>query len=515
MIRVAKIENGTIQGLPAADPRITSFKGIPFAAPPIGENRWRAPQPAKDWDGVLKAFEFGPISLQAPTGVNKEDIYTREWAVDPEIPMDEDCLYLNVWTPACSIDEKLPVYVWYFGGGLQVGNTAEMEFDGERIARRGIVVVTVNYRLNAFGFLCHPEITEEAPGAPANFGHLDQQAGTRWVKRNITAFGGDSDNITIGGQSAGGGSVLCQLTSPQNEGLFQKAIIESGIITSLYPGNFAPGSSENLTEEEQEGVKFFEFLGVSTLAEARKLDAEYINNKSLEYQKFWGAVADNVFCVGNAFDLFLENKRWMIPILLGHTSTEFYSIPECKTLEAFREMAVEMFGEAKNEYLSLCQTPSDNIEELRNKASVRGIEYAIRVAAQANSDSGTNVPMYYYNFDAEIPGWDNPGTFHSVDLWFFFETLAKCWRPFVGKHYDLARQMCNYWSNFIRSGNPNGKDSNGEDMPQWEPYTKESPYGMVFRDKAEFVKEQPDELMKFLVKERVNCLPLCKNKGDL
>lgn len=174
MLRTVKIENGLVQGLPAADPRITSFKGIPFAAPPVGENRWRAPQKVKDWDGVLKAFEFAPTSMQAPTVIDVNNIYTREWSVDPDLPMDEDCLYLNVWTPACSTDEKLPVYVWYFGGGLQCGSTAEMEFDGERIARRGVVVVTVNYRLNVFGFLCHPEITEEAPEAPANFGNLDQ-----------------------------------------------------------------------------------------------------------------------------------------------------------------------------------------------------------------------------------------------------------------------------------------------------------------------------------------------------
>lgn len=233
MIRVVKIENGMVRGLPAADPRITSFKGIPFAAPPVGENRWRAPQPVEDWEGVFDALEFAPISMQAKTVIDVNNIYTREWSVDPEIPMDEDCLYLNVWTPAKSADEKLPVYVWYFGGGLQVGHTAEMEFDGERIARRGIVVVTINYRLNTFGFLCHPEITAESPEAPANFGHLDQQAGTRWVKRNIAAFGGDPDNITIGGQSAGAGSVMAQLTSPQNEGLFQRAIIQSGAIAPL------------------------------------------------------------------------------------------------------------------------------------------------------------------------------------------------------------------------------------------------------------------------------------------
>lgn len=501
MLRELKVENGIVQGLPAADPRITSFKGIPFAAPPVGENRWRAPQPTKNWKGVLKAFEFAPISMQAKTVIDENNIYTREWNVDPDIPMDENCLYLNVWTPACSKDEKLPVFVWYFGGALQFGNTAEMEFDGERIARRGIVVVTVNYRLNVFGFLCHPEITAEAPGAPANFGNLDQQAGTQWVKRNIAAFGGDPNNITIGGQSAGGGSVLSQLTSPQNEGLCHKAIIESGVITMLYEGNPMPIEKYNLAEAEQEGEKFFEFLGVSSLAEARQLEADYICDKSLEYKKFWGTVQDDVFCVGDAFKLFLQNKRLMVPVLLGQTSSEFFNVPIVENINEFKEMAIKMFGEDADEYLEFFKSEADNIDEIRKKASVSSLEYAIRIIGQANADTNANMPLYYYNFDAEIPGWDNPGTFHSVDLWFFFETLAKCWRPFVGKHYDLARQMCNYWANFISFGNPNDKDSTGEEMPYWETYTADAPYGMVFRDKAEFLKEQPSDLMKFLVKE--------------
>ncbi len=501
MIRVVKTENGIVQGLPAADPRITSFKGIPFAAPPVGENRWRAPQPAKDWEGILKAYAFAPISMQPTPGLDKNDIYAREWAVDPEIPMDEDCLYLNVWTPACSTDEKLPVYVWYFGGGLQVGNTAEMEFDGERIARRGIVVVTVNYRLNAFGFLCHPQITAEAPEAPANFGHLDQQAGTRWVKRNIASFGGDPNNITIGGQSAGGGSVLSQLTTQQNEGLFQRAVIQSGIITDLYPGNRMPGDTLSLAEAEEDGIKFFKFLGVNTLSQARALEAEYLNQKAQEYRHFWGTVVDGQFCTDNSFRLFLENKRLMVPILLGHTEAEFYNRPMTSTIEDFKKMANELFGENAGEFLELCNVDNTSIEEIVNRASVKGIEYTIRVAAQANASTGANTPLYYYNFDADIPGWDHPGTFHSVELWFTFETLAKCWRPFVGKHYDLARQMCDYWVNFIRSGNPNGLDSIGEALPQWDFYTPEAPYTMVFKDKPEFIKDGPSDLMKFLVKE--------------
>ena len=223
MLRTADTENGKVRGLPAADPRITAFKGIPFAAPPVGENRWRASQPAENWQGVRDCFEFAPISVQDIPGIG-DDIYCREWHVDPEIPMSEDCLYLNVWTNAKSAHERKPVLVWFFGGAFQWGYTAEMEFDGERLARRGIVVVTVNYRLGALGFLCHPQLTREQPDAPCNFGCLDQQAGLRWVRRNIAGFGGDPDNITIAGQSAGGGSVMAQMACRDNEGDFRRAV---------------------------------------------------------------------------------------------------------------------------------------------------------------------------------------------------------------------------------------------------------------------------------------------------
>lgn len=500
LLREVTVENGVVRGLPAADPRITSFKGIPFAVPPTGENRWRAPQPAQDWQGVLKAYEFAPISLQVRQELDDNNIYTREWAVEPDIAMSEDCLYLNVWTPAKKADEKLPVYVWYFGGGLQVGHTAEMEFDGERIARRGIIVVTVNYRLNAFGFLCHPEITAESPDAPANFGHLDQQFATRWVHRNIAAFGGDPDNITIGGQSAGGGSVLSQLTSPQNEGFCKRAIIQSGVIRHAYPGSRFPFVSMTLAEGEKEGEKFFDYLGVSSLQEARALDAVYLRDKIVEYKKFWGAVIDDRYCVGNPYDLFAQNKRLMVPVLLGRTSSEFFNTPEVSSVDELKELAYQLFGDEAETFLQLCDIESGDIEHIKQKASISSLEYGIRILCCANSDNGGQTPLYTYNFDAEIPGWDNPGTFHSVDLWFSFETLAKCWRPFTGKHYDLARQMCNYWSHFIKTGDPNGLDSTGEQLPVWKPHTREQINEVILGDTVETTTSSND-LIEFLASQ--------------
>ena len=324
MIRLAKTENGFVKGIEAADPRITAFKGIPFAAPPIGENRWRAPQPCPDWEGTLEAYRFNPIGMQDTPGLGT-DIYCREWHVDPDIPMSEDCLYLNVWTNAKSVDEKLPVMVWYFGGGLQWGYTSEMEFDGERIARRGVVVVTVNYRLNAFGFLAHPELTANQSEAPTNFGHLDQVAGLKWVIRNIEAFGGDPNNITIAGQSAGGGSVLSILTSPNCSGLFQKAIIQSAMINSPY-NDMKVSFIQSLSEAEQNGINFFEYMGVKNLEEARKLDPIYVRNKYSEFyniNRMMTTVIDEKYCVGVPLSLMMQNKHAKVPILSGITSDEF------------------------------------------------------------------------------------------------------------------------------------------------------------------------------------------------
>ena len=470
MIRTVQVEQGILRGAPAADPRITAFKGVPFAAPPLGKLRFAPPQPPAPWKGERECYLFSPIPVQPSPERNPspDDIYAREWAVDPDIPVSEDCLYLNVWTPAKSAGEKLPVYFWIFGGGWQVGHTAEMEFDGERIARRGIVVVTVNYRVNLFGFMSHPEITAEYPDAPTNFGLLDQQFGLKWVYRNIAAFGGDPENITIGGQSAGGGSVLFHVSSPESRKYFKRAVVESGIFEHPFTEVFP---RRTVQDAEQLGKEFFAFCGVKNLAEARALSTDELRKKWGEWGGFaksvqtWAPVYDGLMVKSGFTEGIRDGSVKPCPLLIGFTGDEF------------------LVGSEKD----------------GSGARINMVELGIRNMQRAAEAAGLQTENYFYRFDVPIPGWDNPGTFHSVDLWFFFETLAKCWRPFTGMHYDVARKMCNYLCNFIKDGNPNGDDCSGEKLPAWKPFSSAHPDCMVFSTDCDLKAYPPSaEMAKFL-----------------
>ncbi len=444
MLRETNVENGRVRGLPGSDPRITVYKKIPFAAPPIGENRFRAPQPAANWEGTLNAFEFGPISVQDRPGLGT-DIYCREWHVDSNVEISEDCLYLNIWTPAKTADEKLPVLVWYFGGGFQWGYPSEMEFNGEKLSKRGIVVVTVNYRLNCFGYIAHPEITAEAPEAPGNFGLLDQQAGLMWVSRNIAAFGGDPDKITIAGQSAGGASTMHQFVNQKSRALVKGAVVLSGMIRLP---NSADDIFEPLSLEEAEkcGKDFFDFLGVKSLEEARRLSFEDLfngYNKYVQENPRMFPIKDGKFVKDNPIDMIARGDCADAPIISGNTSDEF----------------------------------------LVNGISV--VEQSVKSTFLSAQESGSDQNMYYYRFDSDIPGDGHegdsyPGTFHSCDLWFFFDNIDKCHRPYSGRHYNLANQMCDYLANFIKTGNPNGKGYDNSILPKWDPYRKESHSEMEF-----------------------------------
>ncbi len=445
MLRTAKVKNGIVKGLPGNDPRITVFRGIPFAAPPVGENRWKAPQPVQDWEGERCCYEFGPISFQDAPGMGT-DLYCREWHVDKDIPMSEDCLYLNIWTPAKKNDEKLPVLVWYFGGGFQWGYTAEMEFNGEALAKKGIIVVSVAYRLNVFGYLAHKDITAEHPDAPGNYGMLDQRAGLNWVYENIAAFGGDPDRITIAGQSAGGGSVLQQLTCAQNNDIIKGAVILSGIIT---PENSAEDifSPISLESAEELGAKFFDFMGFKSLEDARKATSRELldgyNRFKNEGGKMMFPIMDGKFCIGNPTERLIGRQCADVPIITGNTADEF------------------------------------------TFAGVNIVEKSVKAALPKMAENAPGQKFFYYRFDPDIPGdgykgESYPGTFHSCDLWFFFDTLEKCHRPYTGRHFELAHQMSDYFANFVKTGDPNGKGHDGAVLPVWGSYSAAAPNEMEF-----------------------------------
>jgi para-nitrobenzyl esterase len=487
MLRITKTENGTVRGIPAADPRITVFKGIPFAAPPVGELRWRAPQPAANWKGVRACLEFMPIAMQRVPGENPQAFYAKEWHVEPEVAMDEDCLYLNIWTNAKTGNEKMPVIVWIYGGGLMEGYPYEMEFDGERIARRGVILVSINYRLNVFGFLAHLEIIKRSPdGFVANWGYLDQKAGIDWVRRNIANFGGDPNNITIFGQSAGGGSVLAHVNSPLAKEAFTKAIVQSGggVHTKEMLRLLPPFL--DLNDLAEQGKAFFDYIGAKNLAEARAIDSKTLLAKHIEFNKYWNATIDGKYVVEDSSASILAGHQSKIPIMIGSTTGESLIIPTDDDIETW---AKGHFPDIAREFCMLArEKASAERISLKQAATINEFELSARLFCEVVAEQGGQT-VFGYSFGPEIPG-DDAGAFHSSDLWFEFETLAKCWRPFKGKHYDLARQMCNYWTNFARSGDPNGLDADGTPMQKWTPYILESPLVMEFLDKPGMEKEQ-------------------------
>lgn len=450
MIRETITENGAVRGLAADDPRVTAFYGIPFAAPPVGPNRWKAPKPCESWDGVRKCFEFGPASMQDQPGVSG-DIYCREFHVDPDIPVSEDSLYLNVWTPSKTMDEKLPVLVFIYGGSFQWGYASELEFCGTRLARHGIVVVTVSYRLGAFGFLAHPSLSKEDPAHPTNFGLLDQQAALAWVYKNIASFGGDPENITLAGQSAGGASVLFAMADPDSAVMIDKAAIFSGLIRNpFYFDDII--SPKKLSDAEQNGEEFIRFLGCSSIDEAREVDpitiVDIYKRFASDHPRFVPCI-DGRFVKDDPYKLMLSGKLCDIPLLTGYTKDEF--------MDALPTSADETDDRIKA-----------NVITKNGRKLINTVENTVRTVADARMRSNAKAPMYVYKFGPDIPGPDDPGAFHSCDLWFWFETIQKCWRPYKGTHYELARRMCDSFSNFIRSGDPNGTGYDGVKLPEWK-----------------------------------------------
>ncbi|WP_409932539.1 carboxylesterase/lipase family protein [Xanthocytophaga flavus] len=475
-----KTANGLVEGTTEKS-GIRSFKGIPFAAPPVGDLRWREPQPVKNWTGVLKTEKFGPRAMQRPIF---GDMGFRSNG------MSEDCLYLNVWTPAKSGNEKLPVLVYFYGGGFVAGDGSEARYDGESMAQKGIVALTVNYRLGVFGFMAHPELTKESPNkASGNYGLMDQTAALRWVQQNIAAFGGDPKRVTIAGESAGSFAVSAQMASPHSKNLIAGAIGESGSLLSLQP--LMP-----LSQAEQTGVKFAADAGANSLAALRAIPAEQLLEATAKPGTPWfSAIVDGYFFPTSPADIFKAGQQAHVPLLGGWNSEEmnyrFIMGQEAPTAENYTKAVQKLYGDKATEALKLYPASSENevTQSATDLAGDRFIGYSTwKWLDVHNQTGGKPVYRYYYtrprpqmkaamgnaapglaggvvkNTDANaIKMPPATGAVHSAEIEYAMGNLPHNQvYEWSADDYKVSETMQNYFANFIKTGNPNGKG-----LPEW------------------------------------------------
>jgi para-nitrobenzyl esterase len=454
-----------VHGKLSADGRVRDFLGIPFAAPPVGKLRWKPPQPAAKWRGVRQATAFGSRCMQASI---YEDMVFR----DPGI--SEDCLTLNVWTPANTGDSKLPVMVWIYGGGLNAGGSSEPRQDGEHLARRDVVVVSMNYRLNIFGFFAHPDLSAESPQhAAGNYGLLDQTAALRWVARNIGAFGGDPGNVTIFGESAGSMSVSAQMATPLARGLFAHAIGESGGLIGR--------PVRSLSEAEAYGVKFAQgAFGGARLPGLRAVKAANLLRAAQRACKAGdcGVLSpdiDGYFLPEPVPQIYAAGKQAHVPLLAGWNRDEgtgqVLDAPERPTLESFRAMAAQRFGARADEFLKVYAAGNDEeaLQAAEDFAGDTFIAYSTWAWMEAHLKTGSSA-VYRYRFDLASPGDPNHpvsgGAFHSDEIEYVFGNLdsrpGAAWRP---EDHALSELMQSYWTKFAKDGDPSGGG-----VPKWPAY---------------------------------------------
>lgn len=460
-LTVVPTEAGLVSGVKIDD--IAAYKGIPFAAPPVGDLRWKAPQSAKHWHGVRECIAFSASPMQAkPTPFM---VYTSEFLI-PESPISEDCLYLNVWTGAKTKADKRPVFVWIYGGGFTSGGSACPIYDGEAMAKKGIVFVSANYRVGVFGFLAHPELTKEANGkGSGNYGLLDQVAALKWVKKNIAAFGGDPNNVTIGGQSAGSMSVNCLVASPLTKGLFNRAIAESGSMVVKNPLLV----SSSLQAAEAQGIELAEKAGAKTLAEMRAMPAGEVLKK---FQGRFAPIVDGYVLPESVPDVFADNKQNHVALITGWNDNEFGG--QSRSKEDFKKWAKTQYGANAETFLKYFPAETDEqAKESQDKLArdqifaVAGFKWAALQSKYANS------PVYVYNFNRKVPAEGDMkkyGAFHTAEVPYMLDNLKFLNnRPFELADRELAKAMSGYWVNFIKSGNPNGAG-----LPEWPKYNTTS-----------------------------------------
>jgi para-nitrobenzyl esterase len=472
-----RTDTGMVSGNASATPDVRVFKGIPYAAPPTGDQRWRAPKPAAHWDGVRKADTFSPVCMQ---GTDRGS---------------EDCLYLNVWSGAKAAGEKRPVMVWIYGGGYYTGSGSAAMYDGEALAKKGAVIVTINYRLGEFGFFSYPGLTTESDRRGAgNFGVMDSIAALQWVQRNIAAFGGDPKRVTVFGESAGAGLVANLMTIPQAKGLFERAIGESSAWSTTH---VAP--LRTLAEAEARGEKIAEGLGAKSLAELRALPAADIQKTG----RGDGPVVDGWLIREDPSKVFAEGKQLDVPVLTGSNRDESFGTNPHDAQE-FIDSARKRFGDLADSFLKVY--PASNDEEAKESAFYAGrdeVAFVMRNWARLQSKQGKKSYAYFFTEQPPlVPGRGGRGggqfapgphgsATHVSEILYVFNHLDNS-RPWTDQDRQVSDTMSSYWVNFATTGDPNGKG-----MAKWTPYDDKSKTPMVFGNAPEGAQAPREDRLAF------------------
>ncbi|WP_221029339.1 carboxylesterase/lipase family protein [Actomonas aquatica] len=494
------VTGGLVEGV--SQDHLTVYKGIPYAAPPVGELRWKAPQPVVPWEGVLEADDFGPSAPQIPfpsTSSMNNDVGR----------MAEDCLYLNVWTPAETADAKLPVMVWIHGGGFAIGAPNLPSYDGTRLANKGVVVVSMAYRIGPLGFLALPELSAENPdGVSGNYGLLDQIAALRWVQDNIAAFGGDPDNVTIFGESAGGISVSMLCASPLTKGLFQRAISESGGSFSPVTDQHAMGGVQTLRGAEAFGVAYGERLGATSLAELRALSPEALlkDNQTMAMGGFW-PICDGQVIVGDQYELYQNGDYNDVDVLIGTNSDEGALFVRGVGVKEHVGMVRARWGDLADEALEVYPATDDAtaLQSVRNVFRDTAFAWPTWAWARLQQQTGLS-NVYVYFFDQPQParkvGKSLPGAAHADEINYVFGWVDENFNfDYTDSDRALSDLMMDYWVNFARTGNPNA-----EGLPQWDTFTPDSATSVMHLRGTESARGPVMNLPQLQFVERANAV---------
>lgn len=465
-----KVEGGIVQGV--EEDSLLVFKGIPFAKPPVGDLRWKAPQPVEKWEGVLLADSFapGPKAIwPAPSGNS------------------EDCLYLNVWTPAKSAKDRIPVLVWIYGGGFAGGATSDPMFNGAKLAKKGVVYVSIPYRLGSLGFLAHPELTAESPNkASGNYGLMDLIAGLEWIQKNIAAFGGDPDKVTIFGESAGGIAVSMLCASPLAKGLFHGAISQSGGSFGPTRPTTYPGENMKLLEDaEREGVAYAESAGVSSIAELRQIEAD-----SLPRGRGW-PIVDGYVIPDDQHVLYQAGAYNDVAILVGYNSDEGASFVRTNDPQEFITSVKERYGQFADTLLAVYPVAENAVPKTaRDLARDAAFGWHTWSWARLQAQKGTSKVFFYYfdqhpDYPEDSPKYGS-GSPHGQEVAYVFKYLNPTDPNVSETDLQISEAMATYWTNFAKYGDPNG-----EGVPNWPAFTLQKPDVLYFAQKP-YVGPVPD-----------------------